>query len=76
MSDPVTVATSDKTVERDDRCAQCDSAMLYNVRDDKVMFSFCPNYYCGLWLLPVDEAARAAVGDLDEAVRKVEEGAR
>lgn len=59
----VTVATSGKTIERDDRCVQCDSPMLYNVRDGKVQFSFCPNYYCGLWCFAVYAQAAERQGE-------------
>ena len=59
----VTVAVSTETVDRDDRCVRCDSAMLYNVRDGEVRYSFCPNYYCGLWLLPVGGHATPEYAD-------------
>ncbi len=59
----VTVATSGQTVERNDRCVQCDSPMLYNVRDGVVRFSFCPNYHCGLWCSAVFDAAARPEGE-------------
>lgn len=59
----VTVATSGKTVERDDRCVQCNSPMLYNVRDGEVRYSFCPNYYCGLWATAVYEPPAERQGE-------------
>lgn len=54
-SDHVAVATSGKTVPRDDECHQCGEPLVYRMEGEEVAASFCRNAKCSMWLTEIAE---------------------
>ncbi len=49
----VQVATSGKTVDREDKCPACGEPMLYRAPDGVPLEMFCERFECWAWLRPV-----------------------
>jgi hypothetical protein len=50
----VEVATSG-TVPRSDRCASCETPMLYRLEDERIVGSFCGHFGCAAFLSRIPE---------------------